>query len=70
MAAMGCHHTVAKSKSHRSRSVAFFVSHHLGFCDPAADSHFAAPLGLLVDHEFGTLHRGVDMFRLAEARGC
>jgi gamma-glutamyltranspeptidase/glutathione hydrolase len=37
--------------------------------ETAADSHFATPLGILVNHERGTLHSSVDVFRIAEARG-
>jgi hypothetical protein len=37
--------------------------------ETAADSRFATPLGILVNHERGTLHSGVDVFRIAEARG-
>jgi len=37
--------------------------------ETAADSHFATPLGILVNPERGTLHSGVDVFRIAEARG-
>ena len=37
--------------------------------ETAADIHFATPLGILVNHERGTLHSGVDVFRIAEARG-
>ena len=46
------------------------MGHHLTVVDEtAADAHFATPLGILVDHERGTLHSGVDVFRIAEARG-
>jgi gamma-glutamyltranspeptidase/glutathione hydrolase len=34
-----------------------------------ADINFATPLGILVDHENGRVHGGVDVFRIAEARG-
>ncbi|ETW99953.1 MAG: hypothetical protein ETSY1_13055 [Candidatus Entotheonella factor] len=37
--------------------------------ETAADLNFATPLGILVNHERGTLHSGVDVFRIAEARG-
>ncbi|MDH3601460.1 MAG: gamma-glutamyltransferase, partial [Candidatus Tectomicrobia bacterium] len=37
--------------------------------ETAADSHFATPLGIRVDPARGTLHSGVDVFRIAEARG-
>ncbi len=37
--------------------------------ETAADINFATPLGILVNHERGTLHSGVDVFRIAEARG-
>ena len=37
--------------------------------ETAADGRFAIPLGILVNHERGTLHSGVDVFRIAEARG-
>ncbi len=37
--------------------------------ETAAHGYFATPLGILVNHERGTLHSGVDVFRIAEARG-
>ena len=37
--------------------------------ETAADTNFATPLGILVDHESGRVHGGVDVFRIAEAKG-
>jgi gamma-glutamyltranspeptidase/glutathione hydrolase len=37
--------------------------------ETAAEVHFATPLGILVDHTLGTLHSGVDVFRIAAAGG-
>ena len=37
--------------------------------ESAADINFATPLGILVDHETGRVCGGVDVFRVAEARG-
>lgn len=46
------------------------MGHHLQVIEEtAADVNFATPLGILVDQERGTLHGGVDVFRIAEARG-
>jgi gamma-glutamyltranspeptidase/glutathione hydrolase len=46
------------------------LGHHVQVVEEtAAYSHFATPLGILVDHVRGTLHGGVDVFRIAEAYG-
>ena len=37
--------------------------------ESAADISFATPLGILVDHETGMVHGGVDVFKVAEGRG-
>ena len=37
--------------------------------ESVAEGNFATPLGILVDHEEGRVHGGVDVFRMAEARG-
>ena len=37
--------------------------------ETAAQSNFAVPVGLMVDEVTGRIHAGVDVFRLAEARG-
>lgn len=46
------------------------MGHHVQVVEEtAADVNFATPLGILVDQARGTLHGGVDVFRIAEARG-
>ena len=46
------------------------MGHNLDIAEEtAADANFATPLGILVDHETGKVHGGVDVFRIAEARG-
>ena len=37
--------------------------------ETAAGGSFATPLGILVDHDNKRVHGGVDVFRIAEARG-
>ena len=37
--------------------------------ETAASGNFATPIGILIDHSTGKVHGGVDVFRIAEARG-
>jgi gamma-glutamyltranspeptidase/glutathione hydrolase len=37
--------------------------------ETAASGNFATPIGILIDHDTGKVHGGVDVFRIAEARG-